>query len=108
MEICITRGPGLLKVGNHIYPEQLTDEIKNNNIADSDHTITRVASTANRDPHFQQKVDAEKEEEMSLAADGGALGFVVVVVLFYVFKRPEGRIGRPILCLGRPRYIEKL
>jgi hypothetical protein len=34
--------------------------------------------------------------------------YVVVVVLFYVFKRPEGRIGRPILCLGRPRYIEKL
>jgi hypothetical protein len=34
-------------------------------------TRYRVASTANRDPHFQQKVDAEEEEEISLAADGG-------------------------------------
>src|SRR5467141_5125391 len=34
-------------------------------------------------------------------------GIVVVVVLYNVFKRPNGCIGRPSLCPGRPSYIEK-
>ena len=33
--------------------------------------------------------------------------YVVVVALFNVFKRPNGCIGWPILCPGRPSYKEK-